>query len=142
MAVLDVGRDACWACAVYLGISALATQTHVALLAWSTCLLLGILLPNFGETSASAVKVVSHVVAKYSYGIYLAHLPAIWVAFKILGAKSALIQWTTFGGLMVVLPVVAYHFIEAPFIQSGNSVAKAWRSERTGLPTATTVSQV
>jgi peptidoglycan/LPS O-acetylase OafA/YrhL len=126
---------------VYLGISALATQTHVALLAWSMCLLLGILLPNFAETSGSAVKTVSHVVAKYSYGIYLAHLPALWVAFRVLGDESALQQWTTFAGLMIALPAAAYHLIEAPFIQFGNSVAKALGRESEALPTVT-VSQV
>jgi peptidoglycan/LPS O-acetylase OafA/YrhL len=127
--------------AAYLGISALATEVHISPLAWSLCLLLGVLLPNFSETSATAVKSVSHVIAKYSYGIYLAHMPAMWVGFRALGDHSAIVQWTTFGGLLVVLSVTAYHAIEAPFIRVGHSVANALAWERAPQPTAT-VSQV
>jgi peptidoglycan/LPS O-acetylase OafA/YrhL len=125
----------------YLGISVLGTDPHIEPLAWIMCLVLGILLPNFAETSISTVKAISHAVAKYSYGVYMAHLPSIWVAFRLLADQSVFVQWTTFAALMVVLPVVAYHTIEAPFIQFGNSLGKVLGRERARLSTAT-VSQV
>jgi len=71
----------------------------------------------------------------------MAHLPSIWVAFRLLADQSVFVQWTTFAALMVVLPVVAYHAIEAPFIQFGNSLGKVLGRERAPLSTAT-VSQV
>jgi peptidoglycan/LPS O-acetylase OafA/YrhL len=68
--------------ALYLGIGTLSEEVHVAAAAWCCCLLMGVLLPGFAETGSKAVSVTSHVVAKYSYGIYLGHMIALWLAFS------------------------------------------------------------
>ena len=64
-------------------------------------------------------------VAKYSYGIYLLHDPAIWLGFVKcvhfpLVARVSIFLLTTFGG-----SVLLYHAIEHPMILVGNKAAAA-----------------
>ena len=109
--------------ALYLGIGTLSKEVHVAAAAWCCCLLMGVLLPGFAETGSRAVRVTSHVVAKYSYGIYLGHMIALWLAFSLLSEWPRVAQWGVFAAVMVALPYAAYHLIEEPLIQIGNRVA-------------------
>jgi peptidoglycan/LPS O-acetylase OafA/YrhL len=69
-------------------------------------------------------------VAKYSYGIYLLHDPAIWLGFVkfghiAIGARIAIFLLTTFGG-----SVLLYHAIEHPMILVGNKAAAAISRKR------------
>ena len=109
--------------ALYLGIGTLSKEVHVAAAAWCCCLLMGVLLPGFAETGSRAVRVTSHVVAKYSYGIYLGHMIALWLAFSLLSEWPRVAQWGVFAAVMVALPYAGYHLIEEPLIQIGNKVA-------------------
>jgi peptidoglycan/LPS O-acetylase OafA/YrhL len=109
--------------ALYLGIGTLSEKIHVAAAAWCCCLLLGGLLPGFSETGSTVVRVTTHVVAKYSYGIYLGHMIALWLAFSVLSDWSRAVQWGVFAAAMVALPCAGYHLIEEPLIQIGNKVA-------------------
>lgn len=65
----------------------------------------------------------SFVVAKYSYGIYLLHIPALGVAFVWGAPWPVPVQWLVYTTLLVTLPVVAYHGLEAPGIQWGKRLA-------------------
>jgi len=109
--------------ALYLGIGTLNEEVHLAAAAWCCCLLLGVLLPGFSETGSKVVRVTTHVVAKYSYGIYLGHMIALWLAFSLLSDWSRVAQWGVFVAAMVALPCAGYHLIEEPLIQIGNKVA-------------------
>ena len=109
--------------ALYLGIGTLSEEVHVAAAAWCCCLLMGVLLPGFAETGSRAVRVTSHVVAKYSYGIYLGHMIALWLAFSLLSEWPRVAQWGVFAAVVVALPYAGYHLIEEPLIQIGNRVA-------------------
>jgi len=59
------------------------------------------------------------IICTYSYGIYLLHYVALWVAFVRMQNAPAVIQWGTFVALVVSLPYVAYRFIERPGIELG-----------------------
>jgi len=109
--------------ALYLGIGSLSEEVHVAAVGSGCCLLLSVLLPGFAETDSRAVRVTSHVVAKYSYGIYLGHMIALWLASSLLSEWSPVARWGVFAAAMVVLPYAGYHLIEGPMIQIGNKVA-------------------
>ena len=109
--------------ALYLGIGSLSEEVHVAAVGSGCCLLLGVLLPGFAETDSRTVRVTSHVVAKYSYGIYLGHMIALWLAFSLLSEWSPVARWGVFAAAMVVFPYAGYHLIEGPMIQIGNKVA-------------------
>ena len=72
--------------------------------------------------------------AKYSYGIYLFHSPIIWATLVKL-QMPALVQWTAFFVLMVAVPWVAYHTIEAPMIVLGRRLARgAGNTTRPAVP--------
>lgn len=75
----------------------------------------GYLMPEVGS---SFLVRIAHTVCKYSYGIYLLHMPAFWIGFTVFGRAPAFIQWGIALGSAVALPYLAYH-IEDPAIQLG-----------------------
>jgi peptidoglycan/LPS O-acetylase OafA/YrhL len=84
------------------------------LMDWLTCLALGLTIPRFKETPANWLSASSNTVAKYSYGIYLSHLPIMTMIFMTgwaLGFKIAACI-----ALFAVVPVALYHCLEAPCI--------------------------
>jgi len=90
---------------------------------WIFCLALGMVLPFFSELRAGVLRRGAHWVAKYSYGIYLAHVPAIWVAFRILPWPPAG-RWLGLAGMLLILPVGLYHIIEEPLIRYGKRLTQ------------------
>ena len=69
----------------------------------------GLILGRSSEVPAFVAKIAA-AIAKYSYGIYLAHLPIMWFCFS--GAHR---RWVSFAPLSVCVPVALYHGIEHPF---------------------------
>lgn len=92
-----------------------------------SCLMLGLSIPLFREMPASWFTRVGHTVAKYSYGIYLAHTPTIWFAFFRLAHAPAALRWSVFIALTAGLPVALYHLLEAPLINMGRRLAEGLR---------------
>lgn len=90
------------------------------------CMILGGLAPNFVDLTAAGLARVCHVVAKYSYGIYLFHYVAIWVAFVKLAFLPAMLQWAALAVLMVAVPWIAFHALEDPMIRFGKRAAERW----------------
>jgi peptidoglycan/LPS O-acetylase OafA/YrhL len=88
-----------------------------------SCLMLGILIPRFRELPVSWLTRAGHTVAKYSYGIYLAHIPAIWFAFVKLAPAPGWLRWSVLVLMMLALPVILYHLLEAPLIRVGRTLA-------------------
>ena len=87
---------------------------------WPVCPLLALLIPYITESPPNAITRVAKQIATYSYGIYLLHPFAIWIAFETLRPYGAVVQWTSFALLLVALPAVAYHLVEKPCIQLGH----------------------
>jgi len=109
--------------ALYIGLAGLGAEAHPPPAAWLTCLLTGLLLPLFHETSSMA-RVIPERMAKYSYGIYLSHMITLFVSFRVLGGQPWLLQWLAFLGLTTGISVVAFHAVEAPLIRLGTRVAE------------------
>ena len=86
---------------------------------WAFCLALGLVIPFVRELPRTAVTRIAHVVATYSYGIYLLHIPALWIAFVPFGGAPVVVQWLIFAFLVCALPWAAYHLIERPGIRVG-----------------------
>jgi peptidoglycan/LPS O-acetylase OafA/YrhL len=99
---------------------------------------LGLVIPLFREIRWDSLKTVSRIVARYSYGIYLAHYPVMsWVMgspedprFKKIPAMPHLTHHvrTVHLFLVVVLTALAslmlYHLIENPCIRLGKKLAE------------------
>jgi len=87
------------------------------------CMFLGAVIPNVLDLKQSFVTALSHTVAKYSYGIYLCHLPVLWLCFSKLSWLPPALQWTAMATLMVAIPFAAFKWIENPCIEMGRQVA-------------------
>jgi peptidoglycan/LPS O-acetylase OafA/YrhL len=91
---------------------------------WILCVVIGWIVPSFSETRSVAVRRISATVAKYSYSIYLTHMLALWVVFSKLQYTETLLSIIAGVTLLVVLPIVTYHLIEAPGIRMGARIGK------------------
>jgi peptidoglycan/LPS O-acetylase OafA/YrhL len=89
---------------------------------WAFCLTLGIIIAHGREIANSTLSRVAHVIAKYSYGVYLLHQIALWIALVKFGDVSHAVQWMIFSVLVFVLPWGAFHLIERPGIVIGQRI--------------------
>jgi peptidoglycan/LPS O-acetylase OafA/YrhL len=89
---------------------------------WIFCLGLGLTIPWFQEIHFRPLQVAAHVVAKYSYGIYLSHVALMMWSF----ALPVTARWIVFAILAVVVPIAMFHCIEHPMILIGQKVAKRY----------------
>jgi peptidoglycan/LPS O-acetylase OafA/YrhL len=92
---------------------------------WTLCLILGAAITLFKQMEPSSLTRAAAVIAKYSYGIYLAHLFCIHLGFRALIEFPVWIQWGAFFVSMIVVPPVLYHFVEEPMIRIGKRVAQS-----------------
>ena len=93
---------------------------------WCFCLVLGLSIPLMRDMNPSVLSRGAKTVAKYSYGMYLFHVPALWIGFVILGSAPALVHWLASAALVVAMPIVGYHVVEEPGIRVGVRVATTW----------------
>lgn len=63
---------------------------------------------------------VTHHVAKYSYGLYLSHLFCLWFALT----QFRSYRGTVFIALLVIVPIVLFHCVEWPMIRVGVKVGE------------------
>ena len=99
----------------------LATHENDMYYRWAFCFALGLTIPWFQEIPFRPVKAVAHVVAKYSYGIYLSHIAVMMWSVTL--PASTPVRWALFVVLAVISPVAMYHLIEHPLIVVGQKVA-------------------
>jgi peptidoglycan/LPS O-acetylase OafA/YrhL len=85
---------------------------------------------TFREIGATWMNRITHVVARYSYGIYLFHMIAIWLGFFELQRNSALAGSLLTLALMIAFAVAGYHLIEAPAIAWSRRTAEAMNTRR------------
>lgn len=90
---------------------------------WIFALVLGGSIPFVRDLAPGRLAVVTHTIARYSYGFYLAHVPAMWAAFVVLRPAHWLIQWSVLAVLLVLLPWIGYHAVELPGIRFGTRLA-------------------
>jgi peptidoglycan/LPS O-acetylase OafA/YrhL len=100
----------------FCGMVSLLEYLHLP--SWILGCAFAFLLPHFDQLSGSVTR-VAHLVAKYSYGIYLAHVPILWFAFTKLHGMSLVVQVGVGVSLLVAIPVALYHWIEEPMIKVG-----------------------
>ena len=92
---------------------------------WILCLAIGLSVPFFAQISGKWITAPAHLIAKYSYGIYLTHTFCIWLAFDQLHrVLPRILRCGLFVVLSTGLPVMFYHSLEEPMICVGKRVAK------------------
>lgn len=86
------------------------------------CGLIGIAIPLVANLVPSRLTYGAHVIAKYSYGIYLLHPIALWFGFNVLRDQSPIVRFIGIGGSLSLGCYVAYRYIEKPGIELGRSL--------------------
>jgi len=106
---------------------------------WWPCLFLGFAIPVVREMRASWLTSAAHEIAKYSYGIYLVHVPILWVWLRVIPGLATPVRWMGVAISIVVVPVVLYRTIEAPMLRYGSSLEHRLvrAPERDGMAAAT-----
>jgi len=110
--------------AAYCAVAIVSDEVHPRWLGFALCLAVGVLLPFVRELEAPWLRVPAHAIAKYSYGIYLFHMLALWAGFNLLREAPFAAQLLVVLGLLVALPVAGYHAIERPGIDLGARLAR------------------
>jgi peptidoglycan/LPS O-acetylase OafA/YrhL len=89
---------------------------------WICCLVIGLVVVYCAESGSRWLNFLTHHIAKYSYGLYLAQVPVLWLVF----VKLKYLPHYTKGGLFLLLivavPIASYHLIEHPFIKLGGAI--------------------
>jgi peptidoglycan/LPS O-acetylase OafA/YrhL len=83
------------------------------------CLILGASAGWFRDLTPGFGAALAHQVAKYSYGIYLAHTPLLLLCFRILPLGSQAARWVLFLLLLPLVVTALFHGIESPLIKMG-----------------------
>ena len=110
---------------VIAALTAIYVVTRVEPVAWLGCLALGCAIPLFRDMPAGRFWRACHLVARYSYGVYLSHFILIWVFFVRLADRPASLRWIGFPLAIAIVPALLYHLVEEPFIRRGNRLANA-----------------
>lgn len=97
---------------------------HHTWLQAAICLLAGLAIPLFRQSSMGSLNLVAHLVAKYSYSIYLFHCVSLWIALYAVPVGGLLIQFLIALAIQAVISVVCYHWIESPAISIGAQLSK------------------
>lgn len=87
-------------------------------ISWFACLILGLSIPHFNLIASRSMARAAAVIAKYSYGIYLAHSPCIFVSFYLFDG-SVMIQILGSLAMTGCVAVVLFHAIERPMLNYG-----------------------
>ena len=86
---------------------------------WVCCLALAIAISRCAAMAPGLVSRACHLIARYSYGIYLTHFICIWLAFVAFAALPLSLRVVVFLMLATALPIVLYHLAESPMINWG-----------------------
>lgn len=121
---------------VFLLLTADRDHPHLMPMSWGLSIAVGLLIPNFRDTTSSLVRRAGSLIAKYSYGIYLTHMIAFWIAFTRLGTVSLWTRGFAGLGLTAVFSAMAYYLVEAPGIRLGGTLAGKWINR--GVPPVAT----
>jgi peptidoglycan/LPS O-acetylase OafA/YrhL len=118
-----------WPLVLLVGIIAFNPHDDVSLSdklwrAWLVSLAIGFAIPWFGEIKLRALRIASHVIAKYSYGIYLSHSIVFWFVFCNMASFSIAARVLTLGSGTILLPAIMYHLIEDPMIVLGKRLTE------------------
>jgi peptidoglycan/LPS O-acetylase OafA/YrhL len=106
------------------------------------CLLLGLSIPMFSEIRSRPLTASSKQVAKYSYGIYLFHVPILALVFGHLPQIPMWGKVAAFFFITGVVSVTVFHLLEEPCVRLGRKLASGLSNKQKDHLTRTTVDGV
>ena len=103
---------------------ALAWPSHdVARRWWVLAIAVALLIPRLPELRDGAVARAASAIATHSYGVYLLHVPLLYLAFFGLGALPVWVRAAAFAIGLAMASALTYRFIERPGIALGVRLA-------------------
>jgi peptidoglycan/LPS O-acetylase OafA/YrhL len=99
---------------------------------WIPCLLVGTLLPILKDANKSRFTEFAKAICTYSFGIYVLHVPVMWLVFTKMPALPLAVQLILFIGILSLLCFGAYHMVEKPGTELGKRLARSWFLRKTG----------
>ena len=93
-------------------------------LGWGLSLALALAILVFEDSQRPQLNRVAQWIARYSYGLYLLHVPVLWLVFHRWGMQSMALGLLVYLGLSMAAAVVAYHLIEAPMVALGHRLLR------------------
>jgi peptidoglycan/LPS O-acetylase OafA/YrhL len=105
--------------------------------AWLVSGLLGLTIPLCREHAVPWLRGACHVIAKYSYGIYLSHVIVFWLVIDVMRNQTGWLRIATLILLSAGAPVAMYHCLEEPLIRFGARVAARTNRQRPASVAAT-----
>ena len=88
------------------------------------CLALGLSIPVFKDITGRPIVAVAHNLAKYSYGIYLFHVPMLVLCFGHLGLLPKAIKLIAWIAATALISYVSHNTIEKPLMRLGKKLTK------------------
>ncbi|MEZ4363377.1 MAG: acyltransferase [Kofleriaceae bacterium] len=93
-------------------------------LGWLYALLLGLSIHLFSDCDLAGPNHVAQKVATYSYGLYLLHVPCLYVVYDLWQPGSVAVSVLAFFALSAAAAVAAYHLLEAPMVALGRRLTE------------------
>lgn len=109
---------------VGLGLSA-------TVLSWVMCPILGMIIPKCRELETRWLQRCGETIARYSYSIYLVHVPILYLSFSYLDALPWFASWALFIGGVALASYLGYHVVEKPGIAYGRLLIDRINGKRT-----------
>jgi peptidoglycan/LPS O-acetylase OafA/YrhL len=91
---------------------------------WIACPLLAVAIPSFRQATNPLVCSAAKFFARFSYGIYLTHMPLLWICFVKVEASLS-VRWLLFVALGTAIPMLLYKIVESPMIRRGRMLANS-----------------
>jgi peptidoglycan/LPS O-acetylase OafA/YrhL len=94
-------------------------------ISWLACLVLGVSIYAFHDSVNPIWNALTRTVAKYSFGIYLSHIPMMWLVFRVWRVENDVAASLLWLALTGAASVAGFHLIEHPMIGVGRQLSSA-----------------
>lgn len=123
-----------WWILVILAVSAIgALNAFTASVTWLLCLVLALAFPYIRDMQTGWLTSFCHLVAKYSYGIYLIHVIGLWISFQLIRSGNPVFSVLIAIAITSVASIVSFHVLEDPLIRIGKNLSDLLGKPRLNL---------
>ena len=99
---------------------------------WIGCLALGLVIPHVRDIRSSWLRLPAAEIARYSYGIYLLHVPILWLTIGHMSTAPLIAQLVVFVSSVALATYLGHWLIENPGLSLGKRAAARVVGQRRG----------
>ena len=90
---------------------------------WVFCGITGLTVPFFSDVTSRWLNAITRRIAQYSYGVYVCHVPMLWICFSLLHVGNVFTSAILTIFLTALVSFALYNLIEHPAIQFGKHLS-------------------